>query len=112
MDDISTFEKLAALLLNKATEKKAHAVLLDKNGDAKSILLKYHIDGNWVKEDDPPPKFLWPNLRNVYLLLAGVDYWKKGAFSGIIRKDFIIQEWYLKVSESHDVLEFIHKEEN
>ncbi len=106
MEEISPIEKIAALILNQAAEMKSQAVLLDKNGNAKSIILKFKLAGHWRMDFDRPPKYLWSNLRNVYLLWAGADYWKKGAFSGIIRQHFIIQEWSLNVSESHDVLEF------
>ncbi len=98
-------ERLACLILNEATVMKAQTVLLDRNGSAKKIILKFKIAGHWRKVEQPP-KYLWTNLRNVYLLWAGIDYWKQGEFGGTIKRDSILQEWSLKISESHDVIEF------
>jgi len=98
-------ERLAYLILNEATVMKAQVVLLDRNGSAERIILKFKIAGHWRRVEQPP-KYLWTNLRNVYLLWAGIDYWKKGEFNGTIKQDSILQEWSLKISESHDVIEF------
>ena len=103
--DIAPIEKIAIMILNQATEIKAQAVLLDRNGSAENIILKFKIAGHW-RRFEQPPKFLWTNLRNVYLLWAGIDYWKRGEFSGTIKQDSILQEWSLKISELQDVIEF------
>jgi hypothetical protein len=105
MADMTPIERLANIILNQATAQKVQAVLLDENAKGKSILLKYNIAGHWRKMESPP-RFLWGNLRNVYLLWAGFEFWHKGAFSGIIKRDDIVQAWSLKVSEAHDKLEF------
>jgi hypothetical protein len=101
----SPIGKLAWLILNEATKMNAKSILMDKNGDAEIILLKYKIDNSWI-EQGSPPRFLWTNLRNIYLLWAGSDQWKSGSYSGRIKKEELIQEWLLEVSESHDTLEF------
>jgi len=49
--------------------------------------------------------FLWSNLLNLYMLWAGVEYWRKGAVGGAIRRDGLKQAWSLKVSEAHDRIE-------
>ncbi len=105
MDAASPIEQLAALLLNHATRLNAQAVLFAMCGGGGRLALKYKIAGEWI-DQERPPKYLWLNLRNVLLLWGGVEYWRKGATTGIVRRDAVVQAWSMKVSESQDVIEF------
>jgi hypothetical protein len=131
LEEIAPIEKLAAFILNKATEHQADKVRVEllhgsaEIGDelleklqrqsfvddemakllkSSSIAVKVCVDKEW-QEFDPPPVYLWSNLRNLYLRWAGIEYWQKGAASGSISEDLVNRPWSFSISEDHNKLE-------
>jgi type II secretory ATPase GspE/PulE/Tfp pilus assembly ATPase PilB-like protein len=102
-DDISPMEKLLALILNEATKK--HASDIAVHTDEKKCYVAYKISGEWI-DQERPPQYLWDQIRNLYMTMAGVEYWQKGILKGLIKQEDILQEWDFEISEDHKKLKF------
>lgn len=101
--DSSPIFKLVELILNEASLLHATEVII--NADGKKCYVSHLISGEWV-EAEAPPKYLFPNIRNLYMTFAGIEYWKQGKLKGTINQANFLQEWDFEISEDHNQLHF------
>ena len=102
-EDKSPIEKLVALILNEATKNYASEIVF--RSDGQKCYVSYKISGELI-DQERPPQYLFPQIRNLYMRMAGLEYWQQGEMRGEINQEDILQKWDFEISEDHNILKF------
>lgn len=98
-------ERLAIVLLFLAERRHAATFVFDKSGNNDEIVCKYKLGEKW-EEVSRLPVSLWNLVYNIYMIWAGLDYFKPGVQKGHIKHDELNWQWDFEVNESHDTIIF------
>jgi hypothetical protein len=105
LENTSPGKVLAATLLSESEKFHAETFVIDKSGNTDEIICKYKVGEKW-DELPRPPASVWSLIYNVYMIWAGLDYFKPGIQKGHIKHDELNWQWDFEVNEPHDKITF------
>ena len=96
---------MAFVLLSEAERLNAETFVFDKSKNDGKILCKYKVAEKW-EEVPSPPESVWSLVYNVYMVWAGLDYYKADIIKGCLKHDDLNWQWNFEVNQAHDKVTF------